>query len=139
MIDGILPRLDIPELLLERFTEACNVGLVPIDQRNVSALTRARLKQVDQGYLRAETMAAANARLVAAQVNIDRGRGLARMCACVSLAAEQVRPQRERGSRPGRTRAGGRHGSRGVACGLVGRLGDHDGDAAGSQMPSDRS
>ncbi|MGV9383417.1 Tn3 family transposase [Nonomuraea sp. NPDC003707] len=46
--------------------EACNVGLVPIEKPNVPALTRARLLQVDQGYLRGETIAAANVRLIAA-------------------------------------------------------------------------
>ncbi|GAB2859000.1 Tn3-like element Tn3 family transposase [Actinocorallia aurea] len=51
--------------------EACNVGLVPIEKPNVPALTRARLQQVDQGYLRAETLSAANARLIAAQGGID--------------------------------------------------------------------
>ncbi|MGW0449786.1 Tn3 family transposase [Streptosporangium sandarakinum] len=50
--------------------EACNVGLVPIEKPNVPALTRARLQQVDQGYLRGETIAAANARLIAAQSGI---------------------------------------------------------------------
>ncbi|SFI32751.1 Transposase and inactivated derivatives, TnpA family [Streptosporangium canum] len=50
--------------------EACNVGLVPIEKPNVPALTRARLQQVDQGYLRGETIAAANARLIAAQAGI---------------------------------------------------------------------
>ncbi|MFF5113705.1 Tn3 family transposase [Streptosporangium sp. NPDC000509] len=94
LVDGMLPRLDFPELLLEVFdrtglpadfihvsgvdagmedfpmslaaltvAEAYNVGLVPIEKPNVPALTRARLQQVDQGYLRAETIAAANARL----------------------------------------------------------------------------
>ncbi|WP_344948297.1 Tn3 family transposase [Sphaerisporangium flaviroseum] len=51
--------------------EACNVGLVPIEKPNVPALTRARLLQVDQGYLRGETIAAANARLIAAQAELD--------------------------------------------------------------------
>ncbi|MFF4779219.1 Tn3 family transposase [Microtetraspora fusca] len=51
--------------------EACNVGLVPIEKPNVPALTRARLQQVDQGYLRAETISAANARMIAAQSGID--------------------------------------------------------------------
>ncbi|MGN9787952.1 Tn3 family transposase [Nonomuraea sp. ZG12] len=51
--------------------EACNVGLVPIEKPNVPALTRARLLQVDQGYLRDETIAAANARLIAAQAELD--------------------------------------------------------------------
>lgn len=101
LVDGMLPRLDFPELLLEVFdrtglpadfthvsgidaamddfpmslaalvvAEACNVGLVPIENPNVPALTRARLQQVDQGYLRAETIAAANARLIGAQAGI---------------------------------------------------------------------
>ncbi|GAB2491414.1 Tn3 family transposase [Streptosporangium sandarakinum] len=101
LVDGMLPRLDFPELLLEVFdrtglpadfthvsgvdaamedfpmslaalivAEACNVGLVPIEKPNVPALTRARLQQVDQGYLRAETIAAANARLIGAQAGI---------------------------------------------------------------------
>ncbi|GAB2830666.1 hypothetical protein GCM10022221_31760 [Actinocorallia aurea] len=51
--------------------EACNVGLVPIEKPNVPALTRARLQQVDQGYLRAETLSATNARLITAQSGID--------------------------------------------------------------------
>lgn len=51
--------------------EACNVGLVPIEKPNVPALTRARLQQVDQGYVRAETLSAGNARLIAAQAGID--------------------------------------------------------------------
>ncbi|WP_131736102.1 Tn3 family transposase [Actinomadura roseirufa] len=51
--------------------EAYNVGLVPIEKPNVPALTRARLQQVDQGYLRAETISAANARLITAQAGVD--------------------------------------------------------------------
>jgi TnpA family transposase len=51
--------------------EACNVGLVPIEKPNVPALTRARLLQVDQGYLRGETIAAANTRQIAAQAELD--------------------------------------------------------------------
>ncbi|WP_155342709.1 Tn3 family transposase [Acrocarpospora pleiomorpha] len=102
LVDGMLPWVDFPELLLEVFdrtglpadfthisgadttmedfpmslaalivAEACNVGLVPIEKPNVPALTRARLQQVDQGYLRGETIAAANARLIATQADID--------------------------------------------------------------------
>ncbi|WP_026411271.1 Tn3 family transposase [Actinomadura oligospora] len=102
LIDGMLPRVDFPELLLEVFdptkpaaefthisgadtgmedfavslcgllvAEACNVGLVPIEKPNVPALTRARLQQVDQGHLRAETISAANTRLIAEQADID--------------------------------------------------------------------
>ncbi|MBA9005695.1 Tn3 family transposase [Thermomonospora cellulosilytica] len=58
-------------LIVAEACEACNVGLVPIEKPNVPALTRARLQQVDQGYLRAETISAANARLIAAQDDID--------------------------------------------------------------------
>jgi TnpA family transposase len=44
---------------------------VPIEKPHVPALTRARLLQVDQGYPRGETIAAANARLIAAQAELD--------------------------------------------------------------------
>ncbi|SEG81639.1 Tn3 transposase DDE domain-containing protein [Thermomonospora echinospora] len=102
LIDGMLPRVNFPELLLEVFdrtrlaadfthisgadtamedfavslcgllvAEVCNVGLIPVEKPNVPALTRARLQQVDQGYLCAETISAANAQLIAAQAGID--------------------------------------------------------------------
>lgn len=44
--------------------EACNIGLEPLVRREVPALTRARLAWVQQNYIRAETIAQANARLV---------------------------------------------------------------------------
>ncbi|GAB3451230.1 Tn3-like element Tn3 family transposase [Streptomonospora sediminis] len=50
--------------------EACNIGLVPVEKPGTDALTRARLQQVDQGYVRAETISAANARLIQAQAGI---------------------------------------------------------------------
>jgi len=50
--------------------EACNIGLVPVEKPGTEALTRARLQQVDQGYVRAETISAANARLIKAQEGI---------------------------------------------------------------------
>jgi len=87
---AMLPRIDLPELLLEvhswtgfldaythvsgeqtqmqdlpvsvaapLITEACNVGLVPVTDPNIDALTRGRLGHVDQNYLRTETAAAA--------------------------------------------------------------------------------
>jgi TnpA family transposase len=96
-----LPKVDLPELLLEvnawtgfsqAFThisesssvvddltisvcallvaEACNVGLEPMVKPAYSALTRHRLSWVDQHYLRAETLAAANARLVNHQATL---------------------------------------------------------------------
>ncbi|MFD9374208.1 Tn3 family transposase [Streptomyces sp. NPDC059999] len=102
LVNGMLPKVDFPELLLEvaeltgmtsAFThisgadpsmeefelsvcalllsEACNVGLTPVVKPNVPALTRGRLVQVDQGYLRAETISAANGMLIDAQRGID--------------------------------------------------------------------
>ncbi len=51
--------------------EACNVGLVPVLNAGVAALTRQRLSHVDQNYVRSETITAANAMLVEAQTGID--------------------------------------------------------------------
>jgi len=98
---AMLPRIDLPELLLEvhswtgfldayvhvsgaearmsdlprsvaalLIAEACNVGLTPVSDPNTEALTRARLSHVDQNYLRADTHAAANARLIQAQADV---------------------------------------------------------------------
>jgi TnpA family transposase len=44
--------------------EACNIGLEPLIKHQVPALTRHRLNWVKQNYLRAETLARANAKLV---------------------------------------------------------------------------
>jgi TnpA family transposase len=97
----MLPRIDLPELLLEvhgwtgcldEFThlsetgarmddlalsvaavlvaEACNIGLHPAAKPGVPALRRDRLSHVDQNYIRAETIRAANGRLIKAQARI---------------------------------------------------------------------
>ncbi|MEV0111340.1 Tn3 family transposase [Nocardia sp. NPDC050799] len=50
---------------------AMNVGFKPVTTPGASALTRDRLLHVDQCYIRAETLAAANAVLVDAQAGID--------------------------------------------------------------------
>ena len=50
--------------------EACNVGFRPVTNETIGALTSARLSHVDQNYVRAETLRAANARLVTAQTTI---------------------------------------------------------------------
>lgn len=47
--------------------EACNIGLEPLPRPEDPALGRARLSWVGQNFVRDETIAAANARLVAAQ------------------------------------------------------------------------
>ena len=51
--------------------EGCNLGFAPVVKPGHPALTRARLSHVSQNYLRAETLAAANARLITAQGAID--------------------------------------------------------------------
>ncbi|GKQ40669.1 hypothetical protein ALMP_71920 [Streptomyces sp. A012304] len=48
-------------------SEACNIGMAPVINPNLEALTRARLVHVDQYYLRADTIAAANAALIEPQ------------------------------------------------------------------------
>jgi TnpA family transposase len=50
--------------------DACNVGLVPVIHAGDPALSRDRLSHVDQNYIRADTHAAANARLVDYQARI---------------------------------------------------------------------
>jgi hypothetical protein len=52
-------------------SEACNIGRVPVINPNQVALTRSRLSHVDQNYLRADTIAAANATLIADQAGIE--------------------------------------------------------------------
>ena len=47
--------------------EACNIGFEPLIRTDDPALSRARLSWVAQSFVRDETIAAANARLVAAQ------------------------------------------------------------------------
>ena len=96
-----LPRVDLPEVLLEvntwtgfaeEFThlsesnaravdltisvcaaliaEACNIGLAPLVRTDHPALTRDRLGWVLQNYIRADTLTAANARLVDYQTTL---------------------------------------------------------------------
>lgn len=51
-------------------SEACNIGLTPVVNPGYEALTRARLVHVDQYYLRADTITAANAKLIEAQAAV---------------------------------------------------------------------
>ncbi|WP_349963061.1 Tn3 family transposase [Rhizobium sp. ZPR3] len=104
-IDARLPRLDLPELIMEMhartgfadlFThaseggsraeniatsicavlvaEATNTGFEPLVRLDNPALRRSRLSWVKQNFLRAETLTAANAALVAAQNAIPLAR-----------------------------------------------------------------
>ena len=54
--------------------EACNIGLEPLVRPDVPALTRGRLSWVQQNYIRAETIAKANARPVDYQAQIPLAR-----------------------------------------------------------------
>src|SRR5262249_55325384 len=51
--------------------EACNIGFRPVMKPGVPALRRDRLSHVDQRYVRSETIAAANTRLLDAQARIE--------------------------------------------------------------------
>ena len=51
-------------------SEACNTGLEPMIKSDVAALRRSRLGWVKQNYIRADTLTAANGKLVAAQNSI---------------------------------------------------------------------
>lgn len=104
-IDARLPRLDLPELIMEMHArtgfadlfihaseggsraeniatsicavlvaEATNTGFEPLVRLDVPALRRSRLSWVKQNFLRAETLTAANAALVAAQNAIPLAR-----------------------------------------------------------------
>jgi hypothetical protein len=94
-VDATMPRVDLPELVLEihvrtgfidafchaseararaqdiatsvsavLVSEACNTGLEPMIRADVPALRRSRLGWVKQNYIRADTLTAANAKLV---------------------------------------------------------------------------
>jgi TnpA family transposase len=71
MSDSAARVADLPiSLCAVLLAEACNIGLEPLIRRDVPALTRGRLRWVQQNYLRAETLSRANARLVEAQRRI---------------------------------------------------------------------
>jgi TnpA family transposase len=62
---------DLPiSLCAVLLAEACNIGLEPLIKHHIPALTRHRLSWVKQNYIRAETLALANARLVDYQSTI---------------------------------------------------------------------
>lgn len=65
-------RMDDAELSLAAVlvAEATNVGYKPVARPRHRALNRPRLSHVEQNYVRAETLRAANARLIEAQADI---------------------------------------------------------------------
>ncbi|MGP3920991.1 Tn3 family transposase [Nonomuraea sp. 10N515B] len=69
--DGSTRMEDLATSLVALLTsEACNIGLSPVINSNVRALTRDRLAHADQYYLRGETLAAANALLIQAHSEV---------------------------------------------------------------------
>jgi TnpA family transposase len=50
--------------------EACNIGVEPVSRQDVPALRRERLTWVGQNFIRPETIAAANARIVSAHATL---------------------------------------------------------------------
>lgn len=65
--DGTTRMKDLTTSLVALLVSACNIGMTPVINPAHEALTRARLVHVDQFYLRADTIAAANAALITAQ------------------------------------------------------------------------
>jgi TnpA family transposase len=69
--DGRTRMKDLPTSVVALLvSEACNIGMTPVINPNFEALTRARLVHVDQYYLRADTIAVANAALIKAQARV---------------------------------------------------------------------
>lgn len=54
--------------------EGCNLGFAPVIKHGHPALSRRRLSHVAQNYLRSDTLAAANARLIDAQAGVPTAR-----------------------------------------------------------------
>jgi TnpA family transposase len=52
-------------------SQSCNIGLTPVIDTENKALTRSRLSHVDQNYVRADTIATANAALITTQSRIE--------------------------------------------------------------------
>ncbi len=91
--------------------QAMNVGLVPVTSPGVDALTRDRLRHVDQHYLRAETMAAANTVLVNAQSEVRLAQLWGGGCVASVDGMRFVVPVRSIHARPNRKYFGPKRGS----------------------------
>jgi TnpA family transposase len=69
--DGTTRMKDLATSLVALLvSEACNIGLTPVVNPAHEALTRARLVHVDQYCLRADTITAANVKLIEAQAQV---------------------------------------------------------------------
>ncbi|MBB5295804.1 TnpA family transposase [Deinococcus metallilatus] len=71
LTDGRAQVKDLPlSVCAVLLAQACNIGLKAVARQDVPALTLSRLSWVQQNYVRAETITAANARLVDAQLDL---------------------------------------------------------------------
>ena len=69
--DGQTAATDLPlSICAVLLAQACNIGLKTVARADVPALTLPRLSWVQQNYVRAETLTAANARLVDEQAQL---------------------------------------------------------------------
>ena len=69
--DGQTKAADLPlSICAVLLAQACNIGLKAVARAEVPALTLPRLSWVQQNYVRAETLTAANARLVDGQAEL---------------------------------------------------------------------
>jgi TnpA family transposase len=69
--EGEARAADLPvSICAVLLAEACNIGLEPVVRSDIAALTRGRLNWVQQNYIRADTLAQANAKLVDTQSTI---------------------------------------------------------------------
>ncbi len=91
--------------------QAMNVGLTPVTSPGADALTRDRLRHVDQHYLRAETMAAAKTVLVNAQSEVPLAQLWGGGCVASVDGMRFVVPVRSIHARPNRKYFGPKRGS----------------------------
>ena len=76
LTEGRAPARDLPlSICAVLLAQACNIGLKAVARSDVPALTLPRLSWVQQNYVRAEGLTAANACLVAAQDDLPLARG----------------------------------------------------------------
>ncbi|GII82432.1 hypothetical protein Ssi03_04220 [Sphaerisporangium siamense] len=102
-ITGSHVRRDDLDITLAALTVArsCNVGLIPVIKAGAPALTAARLIGVEKGYFHGEGIAAASARLVDKQAEIDITADWGgELVASVGRAGHQGRPGHAGDPRP---------------------------------------
>ncbi|NKY53917.1 Tn3 family transposase [Nocardia vermiculata] len=92
-------------------SQAMNVGLAPVVSPGADALTRDRLRHVDQHYIRAETMAVANTVLVNAQAGVPVAQLWGGGCVASVDGMRFVVPVRSIHARPNRKYYGPKKGS----------------------------